>query len=199
MPGSRSRPGWKITTGSDNTRLSVTQHRRRSPPNWIGNGLLRYGLRVPLHSPLLQSRLCPKQPSGSNPSWEKLGVTSRGKRPSSLLLIMPKVPARTLGRQDQGRHRDSLPDSTPVAALAPDPQSFFAVELLGLLAVDHRGLPAKQNVEPTLTDSTPPVGQLAPLLSEFGIVLPRGMLTHALAISIIMTQGARHSVTPLQP
>tara|TARA_B100001179_G_scaffold10847_1_gene7034 strand:+ start:332 stop:1147 length:816 start_codon:yes stop_codon:yes gene_type:complete len=73
MPVSRSLPGWMTTTGSGHTRLSVMQHRRRSPPNWISNGLLRYALRAPLHSPLLQPRLYAKQPPGSNPSWGKAG------------------------------------------------------------------------------------------------------------------------------
>ena len=62
-----------ITTGSDRTHRLATQHRRRSPPNWISNGLLRYALRAPLRSPLLQPRLCAKQPPGSNPSWGKAG------------------------------------------------------------------------------------------------------------------------------
>ena len=71
MPVSRSRPGWRTTIGSDHTRLSVTQHRRRSPPNWISNGLLRYALRAPLRSPLLQPRSCATTRLGSNPSWGK--------------------------------------------------------------------------------------------------------------------------------
>ncbi|WP_238401852.1 hypothetical protein, partial [Altererythrobacter sp. C41] len=37
------------------------------------NGLLRYALRAPLRSPLLQPRSCAKQPPGSNPSWRKAG------------------------------------------------------------------------------------------------------------------------------
>jgi transposase InsO family protein len=40
----------------DYTRLWATEPRRRSPPNWISNGLLRYALRAPLRSPLLQPR-----------------------------------------------------------------------------------------------------------------------------------------------
>src|SRR5690554_4073425 len=48
MPGSRSLRGWRITTGRDRTHPWATQHRRRSPPIWISNGLLRYALRAPL-------------------------------------------------------------------------------------------------------------------------------------------------------
>ena len=66
-------PGWMTTIGSDHTHRLATQHRRRSPPNWISNGLLRYALRAPLRSPLLQPSLCAKQPPGSNPSWGKAG------------------------------------------------------------------------------------------------------------------------------
>ena len=73
MPVSRSLPGWMTTTGRGRTHPLATQPRRRSPPNWISNGLLRYALRAPLRSPLLQPRLCAKQPSGSNPSWGKAG------------------------------------------------------------------------------------------------------------------------------
>ena len=73
MPGSRSLRGWRITTGRDRTHPWATQHRRRSPPIWISNGLLRYALRAPLRSPLLQPRSCAKQPPGSNPSWGKAG------------------------------------------------------------------------------------------------------------------------------
>ncbi len=51
----------------------ATQPRRRSPPNWISNGLLRYALRAPLRSPLLQARSCATKPLGSNPSWRKAG------------------------------------------------------------------------------------------------------------------------------
>jgi len=73
MPVSRSRPGWMTTIGSDRTHPWATQHRRRSPPNWISNGLLSYALRAPLRSPLLQPRLCAKQPPGSSASWRKTG------------------------------------------------------------------------------------------------------------------------------
>src|SRR5690606_35197923 len=61
------------TTGRDHTRRLDTRPRRPSPPNWISNGLLRYALRAPLRSPLLQPRSCAKQPPGSNPSWGKAG------------------------------------------------------------------------------------------------------------------------------
>ena len=71
MPGSRSLRGWRITTGRDRTHPWATQHRRRSPPIWISNGLLRYALRAPLRSPLLQPRSCAKTRLGSNPNWGK--------------------------------------------------------------------------------------------------------------------------------
>ena len=73
MPVPRSLPEWMTTIGSDHTHPLATQHRRRSPPNWISNGLLRYAQRAPLRSPLLQSRSCAKQPPGSNRSWRKAG------------------------------------------------------------------------------------------------------------------------------
>ena len=64
----------------------ATQHRRRSPPNWISNGLLRYALRAPLRSPLFQPRSCAKQPPGSNPSWGKArGHVSRDIAPKAAI------------------------------------------------------------------------------------------------------------------
>ena len=41
MPASRSRRGWRTTTKSDRTRPLAMQPRRRSPPNWMSNGLLQ--------------------------------------------------------------------------------------------------------------------------------------------------------------
>ena len=73
MLGSRSLPGSRITTGRGRTRPLAIEPRRRSPPNWISNGLLRCALRAPLRSPLLQPRRCAKQTPGSNPNWGKAG------------------------------------------------------------------------------------------------------------------------------
>jgi transposase InsO family protein len=56
----------EYATRRDRTLLLDTQHRQRSPPNWISNGLLRYALRAPLRSPLLQPGRCAIQPPGSN-------------------------------------------------------------------------------------------------------------------------------------
>ena len=70
---SRSLSGWMTTIGSNHTRLSVTHHRRPSPPNWMVNALLRYALRASRRSPLLQPRLCAKKRLGFNPSWRKAG------------------------------------------------------------------------------------------------------------------------------
>lgn len=49
---------------------------RRSPLNWISNGLLRYALRAPLRRPLLNPRSCATKPPGSNPCWWNKGVMS---------------------------------------------------------------------------------------------------------------------------
>ncbi|SFP39834.1 hypothetical protein SAMN04488060_2681, partial [Qipengyuania nanhaisediminis] len=80
-PASRSLPGWRTTTGRGRILPSTTTPRRRSPPNWISNGQLRYALRAPLRSPLLQPRSCATTRSGSNPSWGKAGghVTTSGR------------------------------------------------------------------------------------------------------------------------
>ncbi|MCV0384558.1 MAG: aldehyde dehydrogenase family protein, partial [Erythrobacter sp.] len=43
------------------------------------NGLLRYALRAPLRSPLLQPRSCATKRLGSNPSWRKAGGHVRSK------------------------------------------------------------------------------------------------------------------------
>tara|TARA_R110002124_G_scaffold59588_1_gene164455 strand:- start:463 stop:1569 length:1107 start_codon:yes stop_codon:yes gene_type:complete len=94
MPGSRSLPGWKTTTRRDHTHRLATQHRRRSPLNWISNGLLRYTLRAPLRSPLLQPRSCATMRPGSNRTWRKI----RGSRHEPDRNIQ-KIPFNTAGHQ----------------------------------------------------------------------------------------------------
>ena len=80
MPASRSRPRWMTTIGRDHTHRLATRPRRRSPLDWISNGLLRYALRAPLRRPLLQPRSCATKRPGSNPSWWKAaGHVSAGR------------------------------------------------------------------------------------------------------------------------
>lgn len=56
MPLSSLLPGCRTTTGKCRTYPLATKHRRHMPPNWVRNVLLRYALRAPPHSPLLQPR-----------------------------------------------------------------------------------------------------------------------------------------------
>ena len=63
--------GWRATTGKGLTHPVDKQPRQRSPPNWTGDGLLRYALRAPLRSLSLQPRCCAKQPPACNPSRGK--------------------------------------------------------------------------------------------------------------------------------
>src|SRR5690606_13780928 len=69
-------------------------------------------------------------------------------------------------------------------ASSSDPEPFLLVDTLGLLAVDHHALPAKQDVQTAIAEPATLVGQLAQLLTQTGIIVPRGTVTHALAIGV---------------
>lgn len=93
----RSRPGWRTTTGRDRTHPLDMQRQRRSPPNWISNGLLRYALRAPLGSPLLQSLNAQNNCPALIPAGGKLRVTSPAATLncvvcSAIMLIGPHFP-----------------------------------------------------------------------------------------------------------
>jgi DNA invertase Pin-like site-specific DNA recombinase len=49
---------------------------------------------------------------------------------------------------------------------------------LGLLAVDHHALPAQQDVQTAISEPATLVGQLAQLLTQIGIIVPGGTVTH---------------------
>lgn len=69
----------RCTMRSDRTQPLNTRPQRRSPLNWISNGLLRYALRAPLRRQLLNPRSWATKPPGSNPRWWKPGGTSYAK------------------------------------------------------------------------------------------------------------------------
>lgn len=73
LAGVEMRSGSRTTAAGGRTRRSITQHRRRSPPNWISNGLLRYALGALPHSPLLQPHSCETKRLGSNFGWGDAG------------------------------------------------------------------------------------------------------------------------------
>src|SRR5690606_41331344 len=75
-------------------------------------------------------------------------------------------------------------DCAPAAASTPHRQAFLLVEPLGLLAVDHHPLPAQQDMQTAIAEPATLVGQLPQLLSQTGIIVPGGTVTHALAIGI---------------
>ena len=63
-------------------------------------------------------------------------------------------------------------------------QAFLLVEPLGLLPVDHDPLPTQQDVQTAIAEPATLIGQLAQLLSQIGVIVPGGTVTHALAIGI---------------
>lgn len=63
------------------------------------------------------------------------------------------------------------------AASSSDPEPFLLVDTLGLLAVDHHALPAQQDVQTAIAEPATLVGQLAQLLTQTGIIVPRGTVT----------------------
>jgi len=67
--------------------------------------------------------------------------------PARRHLIMDEVEAPALVRQRQHRSRCSGSNSPLAAASSPDPEPFLLVDTLRLLAVDHRALPAQQDVQ----------------------------------------------------
>ena len=97
---------------------------------------------------------------------------------------MHKVKALTLVRQGQNRSRRSGANSPPAAAPSPNRQALLTKNTLGLLAVDHHALPAQQDVQASIAEPATLVGKRAQPLAKRGIVVPRGTVTHALAIGI---------------
>src|SRR3546814_6630731 len=66
-------------------------------------------------------------------------------------------------------------------------------EPLGLLAVDHHALPAQQDMKTAIAEPATLVRLLAQLLTKLGIIVPRGTVTHGLAIGIDDTAQDRKS------
>src|SRR5690606_34314919 len=99
-------------------------------------------------------------------------------------LIVNEVEAPALAgkrKHQSGRPRANSP---PAAASPSDRQPFLAIEPLGLLAVDHHPLPAQQDMQTAIAEPAALVGQLAQLLAKRSVIVPRGTVTHALAIGI---------------
>ena len=97
---------------------------------------------------------------------------------------MDEVEAPALVRQRQHRSRCSGPDGTIAAASPPHRQTFLLSEPLGLLAVDHHAFPARQDVQTTIAEPAPLVGQIAQPLAQAGILVLDGTIAHTFAISI---------------
>lgn len=101
--------------------------------------------------------------------------------------------------RDRGvRHPRS--DSTPAAASLLHCQAFLPVEPLGLLPANHDPLMAYQDMQTPMAEPTMLVVQLAELLTQPGIIVPRGTVTRFLRPATMTRRAlpAAHSVASLE-